>query len=83
MQLAGNKIILTTNSVIFHFGSRSDKSNFPDDEIKRSERSKLYEQRSGKRFYEKWRFWPIHNQHQFDVIPPHIDKSKLQHLIKL
>jgi GT2 family glycosyltransferase len=83
MQLAGYKFILTSNSVVFHFGSRSDKSNFPDDEIKRSERSKFYEQRSGQRFFEKWGFWPVHNEYQFDVIPSHIDTTKLQHLIRI
>lgn len=83
MQLANYKFVLTSNSVLFHFGSRSDKSNFPDDEIKRSDRSKMYEQQGAKKFFDKWGFWPVHNQHQFDVIPPHIDRSKLQHLIQL
>lgn len=80
MQLANYKFILTTNSVVFHFGSRSDKSNFPTDEIIRSEKSKSYEHRGSQRFFNKWGFWPIHNQYQFDIIPPHIDKTKLQHL---
>lgn len=83
MQLAGFKFVLTSNSVVFHFGSRSDKSNFPTDKIVRSERSKFYEERGAQRFFEKWGFWPVHNQHQFDVIPPHVDKTKLQHLIRL
>ena len=83
MQLAGFKFIMTTNSVVFHFGSRSDKSNFPTDEIVRSERSKMYEQRGAQNFFKKWGFWPVHNEYQFDVIPQHIDKTKLQHLIKL
>jgi GT2 family glycosyltransferase len=83
MQLAGFKFVLTSNSVVFHFGSRSDKSNFPTDEIKRSDRSKNYEQRGAQRFFEKWGFWPVHNEYQFDVIPPHIDKTKYQHLIRL
>lgn len=83
MQLAGYKFVLTSNSVIFHFGSRSDNSNFPTDEIKRSERSKIYEQRSVQRLIEKWGFFPTHNQHQFATFPPNVDKEKLKHLIQL
>jgi len=83
MQLAGYKFILTSNSVVFHFGSRSDKSNFPTDEVKRSDRSKFYEQRSVQRLIEKWGFFPVHNQHQFSTFPPNINKEKLKHLIQL
>jgi len=84
MQLAGYRFILTTNSIIFHFGSRSDKSNFPDDEIKRSDRSKLYEQRSITRFIEKWGFPPTHhNKDGFITFPPNVDKKSLKHLIKI
>lgn len=84
MQLANYKFVLTTNSVVWHFGSRSETSNFPDDNnLVKSEKSKFYEQRSGKAFYNKWGFFPVHNEHQFDVIPENIDKSKLQHLIKI
>lgn len=84
MQLEGYKFILTTNSVIFHFGSRSDKSNFPDDEIKRSERSKFYERRSAERFFQKWKFWPVHNQHQFDIIPAkELEKIKNNKILEI
>ena len=83
MQLAGYKFVMTANSVVFHFGSRSDKSNFPTDEIVRSEKSKFYEQRGAQRFFEKWGFWPVHTEQQFVTYPPNIDKSKYQHLIKL
>jgi GT2 family glycosyltransferase len=82
-QLANYKFVITCNSVVFHFGSRSDKSNFPNDEIIRSERSKMYEQRGAKRFFEKWGFWPAHTEQQFVTYPPNIDKSKYQHLIRL
>jgi GT2 family glycosyltransferase len=84
MQLANYKFILTTNSVVFHFGSRSDTSNFPDDNnLIRSNKSKFYEQRSGQNFFKKWGFWPIHNEYGFVTFPPQIDKEKLQHLIKI
>lgn len=83
MQLAGFKFILTTNSTIFHFGSRSDKSNFPTDEIVRSDRSKLYEQRGTQNFFKKWGFMPTHTHQQFVTYPPNIDQNKLQHLIQI
>jgi GT2 family glycosyltransferase len=83
MQLADYKFVMTSNSVVFHFGSRSDKSNFPDDEIKRSDRSKLYEERGAKRFFEKWGFMPTRTQQQFVTYPPTLDKSKIQHLIRI
>jgi len=83
MQIAGFKFVMTSNSVVFHFGSRSDKSNFPTDEIVRSDRSKFYEQRGAQRFFEKWGFWPAHNEHQFVTYPAGIDKSKYQHLISI
>ncbi len=83
MQLAGFKFIMTTNSVVFHFGSRSDKSNFPDDTIVRSERSKMYEQNGAQKFFKKWGFWPVHNEHQFVTYPPNIDKEKYEHLISI
>jgi len=83
MQLSGFKFIMTTNSVVFHFGSRSDKSNFPTDEIVRSERSKLYEQKGAQNFLKKWGFMPVHNQHQFVTYPQNIDKEKYKHLIRI
>lgn len=83
-QLADFKFVLTSNSVVWHFGSRSATSNFPDDNnLVKADSAKLYEQKTGRAFFEKWGFWPVHNQHQFDVIPPHIDKSKYRHLIRI
>lgn len=83
MQLADYKFVMTSNSIVFHFGSRSDKSNFPTDEIVRSDRSKFYEQRGAQRFFEKWGFWPTKTEQQFVTYPPNIDKSKYKHLIQL
>ncbi len=84
MQLANYKFIITTNSVVFHFGSRSETSNFPDDNnLVKSDKSKFYEQRSGQNFFKKWGFWPIHNEFGFVDFPPNIDKEKYKHLIKL
>jgi GT2 family glycosyltransferase len=83
MQLAGFKFVMTSNSILFHFGSRSDKSNFPTDEIVRSERSKRYEQNGAKAFFKKWGFWPAHTQQQFVTYPPTINKSEYEHLIRL
>lgn len=83
MQLAGYKFIMTTNSVVFHFGSRSDKSNFPTDEIVRSERSKMYEQKGAQNFFKKWGFWPVHNEYQFVTYPSNIDKTKYESIIRI
>ena len=83
MQLAGFKFVMTSNSVVFHFGSRSDKSNFPTDEIIRSDRSKTYEQRGAEKFYKKWGFMPTHNEYQFVTYPSNIDKEKYKYLIRL
>lgn len=83
MQLAGYKFVMTSNSIVFHFGSRSDKSNFPTDEIVRSERSKMYERRGAERFVQKWGFWPTHTTQQFVTYPSDIDKESVKHLIHL
>lgn len=82
-RLAGYKFVITTNSVIWHFGSRSDKSNFPTDNIVRSERSKNYEMNSAKKFYNKWGFLPINDENGFVDFPPNVDKNSLKHLIKV
>ncbi len=89
-QLAGYKFVITSNSVIWHFGSRSEHSNFPSDDLIqpnqkaiRSEASKLYEANSAKAFITKWGFWPDHNEHGFVTFPPGIDKTKYEHLIRL
>ena len=83
MQLAGYKFIMTTNSVVFHFGSRSDKSNFPNDDIIRSQRSKNYERSGAEKFFKKWGFQPVHTEQQFVTYPPNIDKEKISHLIRI
>lgn len=69
MRQKGFKFIITTNAVVFHFGSRSDKSNFPDDTIQRSERSMQYEQQSRDKFLKKWGFLPVHDEYGFVDFP--------------
>ena len=83
MQLANFKFVMTSNSVVFHFGSRSDKSNFPTDVIVRSEKSKMYEQRGAQRFVQKWGFMPTHTEKQFVTYPSNIDKTKYEKLIRI
>lgn len=97
IQLAKFRIILTSNSIVFHFASRSDKSNFPTDDIAtkcmneskdkkfrmRSAASLNYERRGAQRFFEKWGFWPVHTDQQFVTLPTNIDQLKLQHLIQI
>lgn len=89
-QLADFKIILTSNSVVFHFGSRSGNSNFPSDNLvknypkgQRSELSKQWEQKSGEAFLKKWGFFPVHNEHGFVTFPPDRNKEDFKHLIKV
>lgn len=90
MQLADYKFVLTTNSVVFHFGSRSANSNFPDDaqiipgqKAIRSERSIFNETRAGKAFGWKWGFYPEQNEHEFDIFPRHLSRDNYKHLIQL
>jgi GT2 family glycosyltransferase len=92
MQLAGYKFVLTSNSVVFHFGSRSGSSNFSSDNAivdhglvpaVRSELSRNYERNSAESFFKKWNFWPAKNHHDFVTIPENVDRSKLKHLIRL
>jgi len=83
-QLANFKFVVTSNSILWHFGSRSQTSNFPDDNnLVKSNSAKFYEQRSGQKFFEKWGFWPSHNEYGFVTFPPNIDKNSLKHLIKI
>ncbi len=82
-RLAGYKFLITSNAIVWHFGSRSDKSNFPTDDIVRSEKSKQYEQESGNKFLKKWGFLPINDEFGFVDFPPNIDKEKYKHLIKV
>ena len=83
MQLANYKFIMTTNSIVFHFGSRSDKSNFPNDEIVRAETAKNYEKIGAQKFYKKWGFFPSLTNTSFSTYPSNINKEKYNHLIKL
>lgn len=83
MRLAGYKFIITSNSVVFHFGSRSNSSNFQTDDLIRSEKSKHYEIESRDKFIQKWGFLPINDEFGFVTFPPNVDRDKLKHLIKL
>jgi hypothetical protein len=74
---------MTTNSIVFHFGSRSDKSNFPNDEIVRAETAKNYEKIGAQKFYKKWGFFPSLTNTSFSTYPSNINKEKYNHLIKL
>ncbi len=82
-RLDGYKFVITTNAVVWHFGSRSDKSNFPTDVIIRSEKSIKYENDSAKKFLKKWGFLPTHDEYGFVTFPSNIDTNKLHHLIKI
>jgi GT2 family glycosyltransferase len=63
MQNAGFKFVLTSHSVVYHFGSRSKHGHYPADDL--TQRSKVqfnYEQRNLQRFIEKWGEAPQHDE---------------------
>ncbi len=69
MQKAGYKFVLTSKSVVYHFGSRSANGHFTNGNVsKRSNRQAFYEQRNFYRFVEKWGSPPQHDEVGF-VIP--------------
>lgn len=64
MKHAGFKFVLTSKSVVYHFGSRSFNGHFAGDDLnKRSPRQMFYEQRSARRFFEKWGGMPTHDEY--------------------
>lgn len=55
MQNAGFKFVLTSKSVVYHFGSRSSNGHFPTNDLtQRSPKQNNFEQRNLQRFIEKW-----------------------------
>jgi GT2 family glycosyltransferase len=55
MRHQGYKFVLTSKSVVYHFGSRSFNGHFANDNVEqRSPRQMYYETRNANRFYEKW-----------------------------
>lgn len=64
MRQAGFKFVLTSKSVVYHFGSRSFNGHFAGDNLnQRSPRQAFYEQRSAQRFFEKWGGMPMHDEY--------------------
>jgi GT2 family glycosyltransferase len=64
MRLAEYKFVLTSKSVVYHFGSRSFNGHFAGDNLnQRSSRQAFYEQRSAQRFVEKWGGMPTHDHY--------------------
>ena len=60
MKSHGYRFVLTSKSVVYHFGSRSFNGHFSNDNLNsRSSRQMFYEQRSANRFREKWGGMPI------------------------
>lgn len=72
MQNAGYKFVLTSKSVVYHFGSRSANGHFANDDItRRSQKQSNYEQRNYRLFVEKWGQPPQHDEFGFiKPIPP-------------
>lgn len=66
MHQAGFKFILSSKSLVYHFGARS--SHFPGDDFTRqSSRSKDYEGRNMNRFIEKWGGLPINDMYGMPI----------------
>jgi GT2 family glycosyltransferase len=64
MRQAGYKFVLTSKSLVYHFGSRSFNGHFASDNLdQRSTRQSFYEQRSARRFYEKWGGMPVYDEY--------------------
>jgi GT2 family glycosyltransferase len=64
MQRASFKFVLTSKSVVYHFGSRSFNGHFANDVLEgRSSRQSFYEQRNARRFFEKWNGMPVHDSY--------------------
>jgi GT2 family glycosyltransferase len=62
MKQSDFKFVLTSKSVVYHFGSRSFNGHFANDALGgRSPRQAFYEQRSASRFLEKWGGMPQHD----------------------
>ena len=63
MQKENYKFVLTSKSVVYHFGSRSKHGHFPSDNLtQRSPVQFNYEQRNLRRFIEKWGKAPEHDE---------------------
>jgi GT2 family glycosyltransferase len=59
MQNAGFKFVLTSKSVVYHFGSRSKNGHFPTDDLTHRSNTQInYEQRNLQRFIKKWGYSP-------------------------
>jgi GT2 family glycosyltransferase len=70
MQLKDYKFVLTTKSIVYHFGSRSANGHFPEETVnEQSKKQMYYEQRNRKRFIQKWGQIDIRDEVGF-VIPP-------------
>lgn len=83
MQNAGYKFVLTSKSVVYHFGSRSANGHFVNGDIsQRSSRQSFYEQRNFQRFVEKWGQPPQHDNVGF-VKPIREKKGKPTFLVCL
>lgn len=64
MQLKGYKFILTSKSLIWHFGSRS--GHFPDDDFsKTSERQIKREKENERKWITKWNKYPVDDENGF------------------
>ena len=65
MQNENYKFVLTTKSIVYHFGSRSKHGHFPTKELKRSSTQINYEQINLQKFIKKWGQPPQYDEYGF------------------
>lgn len=72
MQLAKLDFIMTSKSILYHFGSRS--GHFPTDDFtsKMPERQRLSEEAGIKKYLAKWKEYPTFDQLGFIKVPEHL-----------
>jgi GT2 family glycosyltransferase len=64
MRQANFKFVLTTRSLVYHFGSRSFNGHFMNDDLtQRAPRQSFYENRNAGRFFEKWGGMPVNDEY--------------------
>ncbi len=64
MQMEGCDFILSSKSLIYHFGARG--SHFPEDDFsKKSDRQVVAESVNARKWYDKWGHPPVFNELRF------------------
>jgi len=74
MQMENYKIVLTSKSMIYHFGARG--SHFPGDDFTiKSDRQVVAETENARKWYEKWGAMPVFDDVEFIKVTEHYLKK--------